>query len=171
MTEAHRQSDFDGVTKAPGSSGIGGRDSPSTTREVKQDVISSALRRHPSHHRRSAVPAYGPVGARALGLRPSSRRKDPPEGRTGRWVASQSPRRDERCAEVYRIQVQGLASRLAATGIERPLIGVSGDLDSTQALIVACKAADRLGLPRSNVVGVTCRDSQPADAPGPTPTG
>jgi len=61
----------------------------------------------------------------------------------------------ERCSEVYNIQVQGLASRLAATGIEKMVIGVSGGLDSTQALIVAVKAADRLGLPRENVLAYT----------------
>ncbi len=61
----------------------------------------------------------------------------------------------ERCSEVYNIQVQGLAGRLAATGIEKMVIGVSGGLDSTQALIVAVKACDRLGLPRENVLAYT----------------
>ena len=61
----------------------------------------------------------------------------------------------ERCSEVYNIQVQGLASRLAATGIDKLVIGVSGGLDSTQALIVAAKSLDRLGLPRDNVLAYT----------------
>jgi NAD+ synthase (glutamine-hydrolysing) len=61
----------------------------------------------------------------------------------------------ERCSEVYNIQVQGLASRLAATGIEQLVIGVSGGLDSTHALIVSVKAMDRLGLPRQNVLAYT----------------
>ena len=61
----------------------------------------------------------------------------------------------ERCSEVYNIQVQGLASRLSATGIEKLVIGVSGGLDSTQALIVAAKSLDRLGLPRENVLAYT----------------
>jgi NAD+ synthase (glutamine-hydrolysing) len=60
---------------------------------------------------------------------------------------------DERCRETYEIQVQGLLKRLRATRIEKVVIGVSGGLDSTQALLVAVKALDRLGLPRANVLG------------------
>ncbi|HET8656001.1 MAG TPA: NAD(+) synthase [Longimicrobiaceae bacterium] len=60
---------------------------------------------------------------------------------------------DLRCFEAYNIQVHGLMKRLQATGIEKVVIGVSGGLDSTQALIVAAKTMDRLGLPRSNVLG------------------
>jgi NAD+ synthase (glutamine-hydrolysing) len=71
------------------------------------------------------------------------------------YVPSDTPHRDERCREVYDIQVQGLMKRLQATGIERAVVGVSGGLDSTQALIVTAKAMDRLGLPRSNVLGYT----------------
>ena len=62
---------------------------------------------------------------------------------------------DERCREAYDIQVHGLEQRLRATGIEKVVIGVSGGLDSTQALIVAVRAMDRLGLPRENVLAYT----------------
>ncbi|HET7321723.1 MAG TPA: NAD(+) synthase [Longimicrobiaceae bacterium] len=62
---------------------------------------------------------------------------------------------DQRCFEAYNIQVFGLMKRLQATGIEKIVIGVSGGLDSTQALIVAAKTMDRLGLPRTNVLGYT----------------
>jgi NAD+ synthase (glutamine-hydrolysing) len=62
---------------------------------------------------------------------------------------------DERCSEVYHIQVAGLAQRLAATGIQKAVIGVSGGLDSTQALIVCCRTMDRLKLPRTNVLAYT----------------
>src|SRR5918911_1108262 len=55
--------------------------------------------------------------------------------------------RDERCYEAYNIQVHGLMKRLASTGIERVVIGVSGGLDSTHALVVAAKTMDRLGGP------------------------
>ncbi len=68
------------------------------------------------------------------------------------YVPSDERTLDERCREVYQIQVQGLAKRMEATGIQKPVIGVSGGLDSTQALLVAVKAADQLGLPRSNVL-------------------
>jgi NAD+ synthase (glutamine-hydrolysing) len=61
----------------------------------------------------------------------------------------------ENCYEAYNIQVQGLAQRLRATGLKRLVIGVSGGLDSTQALIVAARVMDRLGLPRSDVLAYT----------------
>jgi NAD+ synthase (glutamine-hydrolysing) len=63
--------------------------------------------------------------------------------------------RDERCADVYQIQVQGLAKRLASTGIDKVVIGVSGGLDSAHALTVAVKAMEWLGQPRSNVLAYT----------------
>jgi NAD+ synthase (glutamine-hydrolysing) len=71
------------------------------------------------------------------------------------YVPADPSRRDERCAEVYDIQVQGLMKRLVATGIEKVVIGISGGLDSTQAALVAVRAFDRLKLPRSNVLGYT----------------
>jgi NAD+ synthase (glutamine-hydrolysing) len=61
----------------------------------------------------------------------------------------------ENCYEAYNIQVQGLAQRLAATGLKKLVIGVSGGLDSTQALIVSARAMDRLGLPRTDILAYT----------------
>ncbi len=69
------------------------------------------------------------------------------------YVPADPAARDERCQEAYNIQVQGLASRLTSTGISRAVIGVSGGLDSAQALIVTVRAMDRLGLSRSHVFG------------------
>jgi len=71
------------------------------------------------------------------------------------YVPSDPASRNERCEEVYNIQVRGLETRLLATGIKKIVIGVSGGLDSTHALIVAARAVDRLGLPRTNVLGYT----------------
>jgi NAD+ synthase (glutamine-hydrolysing) len=71
------------------------------------------------------------------------------------FVPSDRASRNERCEEVYNIQVRGLETRLRATGIEKVVIGVSGGLDSTHALIVAARALDRIGLPRSNVLAYT----------------
>lgn len=71
------------------------------------------------------------------------------------YVPSEARQRDARCYEAYNIQVHGLTQRLRATGIEKVVIGVSGGLDSTQALIVAARAMDRLGLPRSNILAYT----------------
>jgi NAD+ synthase (glutamine-hydrolysing) len=68
------------------------------------------------------------------------------------YVPGDPERRDERCREAYNIQVQGLASRLAGSGISTAVLGVSGGLDSAQALIVTVRAMDRLGLPRANVL-------------------
>jgi NAD+ synthase (glutamine-hydrolysing) len=67
-------------------------------------------------------------------------------------VPSDAAVRDERCREAYNIQVQGLTTRLASAGISKAVIGVSGGLDSAHALIVAVRAMDRLGFPRSNVL-------------------
>ena len=71
------------------------------------------------------------------------------------YVPSDSARRDERCFEAYNIQVHGLMKRLESTGINQIVIGVSGGLDSTHALIVAAKTMDRLGLPRANILAYT----------------
>ncbi|MDQ0391146.1 NAD(+) synthase [Labrys monachus] len=71
------------------------------------------------------------------------------------FVPSDPLRLREDCYEAYNIQVQGLSKRLAATGLERTVIGVSGGLDSTQALIVAARAMDLLGRDRRNVLAYT----------------
>jgi len=71
------------------------------------------------------------------------------------YVPANLATRNQRCEEVYSIQVQGLETRLRATGIEKVVIGVSGGLDSTHALIVCARALDRLGLPRTNVLAYT----------------
>jgi NAD+ synthase (glutamine-hydrolysing) len=71
------------------------------------------------------------------------------------YVPSDPARLDERCYEAYNIQVHGLMKRLVATEIQKIVIGVSGGLDSTQALIVAAKTMDRLSLPRTNILAYT----------------
>jgi NAD+ synthase (glutamine-hydrolysing) len=71
------------------------------------------------------------------------------------YVPSDPAKRDERCAEVYDIQVEGLMKRLAATRLDKVVIGISGGLDSTQAALVAVRAFDRLRLPRRNILGYT----------------
>jgi NAD+ synthase (glutamine-hydrolysing) len=71
------------------------------------------------------------------------------------YVPADPAGRDERCAEVYEIQVQGLTTRLRATGIERVVLGISGGIDSTQALLVCAQALDRLGYPRRNLLAYT----------------
>jgi len=71
------------------------------------------------------------------------------------YVPDDPARLDSDCYEAFNIQVQGLTKRLQVTNGERIVIGVSGGLDSTHALIVAAKAFDRLGLSRQNILGFT----------------
>ncbi|WP_296943065.1 NAD(+) synthase [uncultured Massilia sp.] len=71
------------------------------------------------------------------------------------YVPADGRRRDERCTEVYNIQVQALLQRLQASGHQKVVIGISGGLDSTHALLVCAKAMDRLGLPRTNILAYT----------------
>lgn len=71
------------------------------------------------------------------------------------FVPDDAGRLDQDCYEAFNIQVQGLMRRMTATGAKSLVIGVSGGLDSTQALLVACRAFDRLELPRTNILGFT----------------
>jgi NAD+ synthase (glutamine-hydrolysing) len=90
-------------------------------------------------------------------------RLEPPQGDIGferrveryPFVPADADRLEQDCYEGYNIQVSGLAQRLRATGIERAVIGVSGGLDSTQALIVCAQALDLLKLPRTNILAYT----------------
>ncbi len=71
------------------------------------------------------------------------------------FVPNDPARRDDDCYEAFNIQVEALSKRLVAAHAETIVIGVSGGLDSTHALIVAAKAMDRLGRPRSAILGFT----------------
>jgi NAD+ synthase (glutamine-hydrolysing) len=71
------------------------------------------------------------------------------------YVPNRPEQLDQDCYEAFNIQVQGLARRFKATSGTHLVIGVSGGLDSTHALIVAAKACDLLGLPRSTILGFT----------------
>ncbi|HEY4422538.1 MAG TPA: NAD(+) synthase [Pseudonocardia sp.] len=90
-------------------------------------------------------------------------RLDPPRGDIGLrrelerfpFVPADESRLEQDCYEAYSIQVSGLEQRLRAIGQPKVVIGVSGGLDSTHALIVAAKAMDRLGRPRSDILGFT----------------
>jgi NAD+ synthase (glutamine-hydrolysing) len=71
------------------------------------------------------------------------------------YIPADPSKRDQRCYEAYNIQVHGLAQRLRSSGIKNVVIGISGGLDSTHALIVAARTMDLLNLPRSNVKAYT----------------
>jgi NAD+ synthase (glutamine-hydrolysing) len=101
---------------------------------------------HPEHaFRRVPFEHESAVGDGGL-LRPADRFP---------FVPDDSTRLDQDCYEAFNIQVQGLIKRVQATKVERVVIGVSGGLDSTHALIVAAKAFDALGMARSQVLGFT----------------
>ncbi len=71
------------------------------------------------------------------------------------YVPNRIEQLDQDCYEAFNIQVQGLAKRFTATSGKHLVIGVSGGLDSTHALIVAAKTCDYLGLPRETILGFT----------------
>ena len=71
------------------------------------------------------------------------------------YVPNRPEQLDADCYEAFNIQIQGLARRFQATSGKHLVIGVSGGLDSTHALIVAAKACDLLGVPRSTILGYT----------------
>ena len=80
------------------------------------------------------------------------------------FVPDDPARLDRDCYEAFNIQVQGLAQRLRATKTQHIVIGVSGGLDSTHALIVAARAFDALSLPRANILGFTMPGFATSDA-------
>ena len=71
------------------------------------------------------------------------------------FVPSDNTKRERRCEEILDIQTYGLMKRIKHTGAKTAVIGISGGLDSTLALIVAVRAFDKLGLSREGVIGVT----------------
>jgi NAD+ synthase (glutamine-hydrolysing) len=71
------------------------------------------------------------------------------------FVPADAARLAQDCYEAYNIQVSGLEQRLRAIGQPKIVIGVSGGLDSTHALIVAARAMDRLGRPRTDILAFT----------------
>ncbi len=71
------------------------------------------------------------------------------------FVPSSTDLLDQRCEEITNIQALGLARRLQATNCRSLIVGISGGLDSTLALLVACKTFDMMSLPRTGIVGVT----------------
>lgn len=116
---------------------------------MRQTTFAQAAARHQDRiraFRTVPVPLETPRDARLPLLRPHDRFP---------YVPADPATRDERCREVYEIQAQGLVTRLSASGVGRVVIGVSGGLDSTQALLVSARAMDVLGRPRSDILAYT----------------
>lgn len=71
------------------------------------------------------------------------------------FVPADPAQRNERCREIYEIQVQGLVKRMRAADVDKVVIGISGGLDSAQALIVCARAMEVMGLPRDHILAYT----------------
>ncbi len=71
------------------------------------------------------------------------------------FVPDDAARLDQDCYEAFNIQVSALEQRMRAIGSPKPVIGVSGGLDSTHALLVVARAMDRMGRPRSDILAYT----------------
>ncbi len=129
------------------------RDAHAVVADVDLDLLRQERARTGTFddNRRHVRPQFRTVGFR-LGLDGTTRGL---RRRVERFpfVPSDAGRLGEDCFEAYSIQVAGLAQRLRATGLRRVVIGVSGGLDSTHALLVAARAFDRLGLPREGILG------------------
>ncbi len=107
---------------------------------------AAAARGHPETRFRRIAFAHHP-SAEDKGLRRDLRRFP--------FVPNTPSKLDEDCYEAFNIQVEGLRQRLQATGSGKLIVGISGGLDSTHALIVAAKAFDRMGRPRTDILGFT----------------
>jgi NAD+ synthase (glutamine-hydrolysing) len=115
---------------------------------MRQNTFGASLRRHAAEaavFRAIEVPLPAPAGKVLL------QRKIPQLP----YVPDDPATRDARCEEVYRIQVNGLATRMRATGSRKLVIGISGGLDSTQALLVCARVVDELKLPRRSILAYT----------------
>jgi NAD+ synthase (glutamine-hydrolysing) len=115
---------------------------------MRQNTFAETARRHAAEVARFRTVEFS---------LPLPKGRLPLERRVGRfpYVPGDAASRDLRCEEVYRIQVQGIVTRMQATGTRKLVIGVSGGLDSTQALLVCARALDELKLPRRNILAYT----------------
>jgi len=114
---------------------------------MRHTTFGDCAREHKAHSFRRIAFTLNPDRIKDMGLkRPLDRFP---------YVPNDNSKLDELCFEAYNIQVAGLTKRLKASNIEKIVIGVSGGLDSTQALLVAAKAFDELGLSRKNILAYT----------------
>ncbi|HET7006882.1 MAG TPA: NAD(+) synthase [Candidatus Binatia bacterium] len=120
-----------------------------TLERMRQNSFGQSMQRHRDELRRCRLIPFRcelPTAGRLLSQRQIDRFP---------YVPSDPTLRDRRCYEAYNIQVQGLVKRLKSSGLAKIVIGVSGGLDSTHALIVAARTMDVLQLPRANILAYT----------------
>ena len=108
---------------------------------------NTSFRMHEGAAENTVIEMEVPEGLRAAAL---DRDIDPMP-----FVPQDEAHRSERCEEIFQIQSHGLAKRLVHTRCEKAVIGISGGLDSTLALLVAVRAFDFLGLDRRGILGIT----------------
>lgn len=119
-------------------------------------VIADIDVKHMAHERRRLTSfgvetdGYAEIG---FSLPLAETKMSPPDRNP--FVPSDAAKLGERAEEILRIQTAGLAGRMANCNIKKCVVGVSGGLDSTLALLIAVRAADSLGLPRTNIIAVT----------------
>lgn len=134
---------------------------PEGPRRAVADVDLDRLRQE--RQRQGSFHDNARAGGAARGMRTVDLDLEPPSGDLGLrrgvdrfpFVPDDAARLAQDCYEAYNIQVTGLEQRLRAIGDPKVVIGVSGGLDSTHALIVAAKAMDRLDRPRSDILAFT----------------
>ena len=131
--------------------------------ELCQCDLDADVIRTQKAYARSKKPAFtvGAQGGKRGLLRPV--RPDP-------YLPEDPAAADAYLDELFSMQTASLAARLQNTGLSRMVVGVSGGLDSTLALLVSAAAADALDLPRENVVRLPCPALAPATAPTSTPS-
>ena len=112
---------------------------------IRQGTFDDNRRTHPAGFRTVHFELAPP--ARDVGLRRHLDRYP--------FVPDDPARLDQDCYEAFNIQVSGLVQRLTSIGGPKPVIGVSGGLDSTHALLVIARAMDRMGRPRSDILAYT----------------
>jgi NAD+ synthase (glutamine-hydrolysing) len=120
-----------------------------TLERMRQNSFGQSMQRHREELRRFRMVSFSietPRAGRLLCKRNIDRFP---------YVPSDPMLRDRRCYEAYNIQVQGLVKRLKSSKLSKVVLGISGGLDSTHALIVAARAMDVLDLPRSNILAYT----------------
>lgn len=108
---------------------------------------NTSFRLNPAAAENTVIEMEVPEGLRAAAL---DRDVDPLP-----FVPRDEAHRSERCEEIFQIQSHGLARRLTHTGCKTAVIGISGGLDSTLALLVAVRTFDKLGLDRRGILGIT----------------
>ena len=107
---------------------------------------NTSFRMHEGAAENTVIEMEVPEGLRAAAL---DRDIDPMP-----FVPQDEAHRSERCEEIFQIQSHGLAKRLVHTRCEKAVIGISGGLDSTLALLVTVRTFDKLGLDRAGIIGL-----------------